>query len=152
MAKKITKKAENTAKKEVETTELTVGVVEPIKENETNVESVSTEVTSLQEEIKTEIENEIQEESNEIHTENEKIEQDFLNVVDDITNRLVEETKKKDDFLKQFENDSIVKTEDELRETLEKEIERVDAVIKEVSNKNNVPLTTYYWNGTTYNI
>lgn len=145
MAKKITKKAENTAKKEVETTELTVGVVEPIKEDEINVESVSTEVTSLQEEIKTEI-------IEEVKSKTDETEMDFIETVNAVTEKIVEEVRKKDDFLKTFEEDTAVKTEEELRDELTKEIERVDNVIKEVQQQNKTPLTTYYWNGTRYDI
>jgi len=170
MAKKITKKAEDTAKKEVETNVKYVGVVEPIKEDEVNVESVSTEVTSLQEEIETvnetveqvenietiqqeikgEIEDTANEVINEVKSKIDETETNFTETVNVVTEKIAEEMSKKDEFLKNLEKESLVKNEDELKDMISKEIERIDTVIQEISQQNKTPLTTYYWNGVQY--
>ena len=127
MAKKATKKVEN------------------IVETEVKVDNTVT-LEEVQQEIKETIEDA------EVKEESEKTELEFNEVVSAVTEKIAEEVRKKDEFLKTFESEIPVKSEEELKETLMKEIERVSEVINDVTNKNNTPLTTYYWNGMRYDI
>lgn len=133
MAKKTTKKVEN------------------IVETEIKVDNTVT-LEEVQQEIKETIEDAANEMITEVKEESEKTESEFNEVVSAVTEKIAEEVRKKDDFLKTFESEIPVKSEEELKETLIKEIERVSEVINNVTNKNNTPLTTYYWNGMRYDI
>ena len=119
------------------------------KKNEdiVNIIPEATTVEEIQQEIKEKLESDAKEVLETIENDIETTETEFNDVVSAVTEKITDEVRKKDEFLKNFESEIPTKSEEELKETLIKEIQRVDDAIKEISSKNNIPLTTYYWNG-----
>lgn len=119
------------------------------KKNEdiVNIIPEATTVEEIQQEIKEKLESDAKEVLETIENDIETTETEFNDVVSAVTEKITDEVRKKDEFLKNFESEIPDKSEEELKETLIKEIQRVDDAIKEISSKNNIPLTTYYWNG-----
>ena len=119
------------------------------KKNEdiVNIIPEATTVEEIQQEIKEKLESDAKEVLETIENDIETTETEFNDVVSAVTEKITDEVRKKDEFLKNFESEIPTKSEEELKETLIKEIQRIDDAIKEISSKNNIPLTTYYWNG-----
>ena len=119
------------------------------KKNEdiVNIIPEATTVEEIQQEIKEKLESDAKEVLETIENDIETTETEFNDVVSAVTEKITDEVRKKDEFLKNFESEIPTKSEEELKETLIKEIQRIDDAIKEISSKNNSPLTTYYWNG-----
>ena len=124
------------------------------KKNEdiVNIIPEATTVEEIQQEIKEKLESDAKEVLETIENNIEATETEFNDVVSAVTEKITDEVRKKDEFLKNFESEIPAKSEEELKETLIKEIQRVDDTIKEISSKNNIPLTTYYWNGISFDI
>lgn len=139
MAKKGTKKVEN---KEIpvvqepvtETTTETVEVV-TVEDNNEQVVDIEKEATEA---INTLVGGYVGEVNAEIDN--------MLESVKQFTNEIEDETVKKENFLTQFEANLETQTEEELRDVLKNEIDRIDNLISKIS-ENKIPMTTTYWNG-----
>lgn len=144
MAKKVTKKVETTEVVETPSVETIVETTQ-----DTLTESLEDNVviedlnTKMEQEAKEILMNTIKEASDKNKNEMEK----FANEFSSVSSEIAQETETKNNFLKGFEQSIPNKSESELKDMLEKEIERIDEVIAKVSSENKIPMTTAYWNG-----
>lgn len=144
MAKKVTKKVETTEVVETPSVETIVETTQ-----DTLTESLEDNVviedlnTKMEQEAKEILMNTIKEASDKNKNEMEK----FTNEFSSVSSEIAQETETKNNFLKNFEQSIPDKSESELKDMLEKEIERIDEVIAKVSSENKIPMTTTYWNG-----
>ena len=125
MAKKGTKKVE---------------VIEEV--NTHNIETAEEIQQSISEKIEAETQKEFDDIVNEIETSTEKTINEINDVIATFTETYKEEITQKDSFLSNFEEMVKTKTESEIKEEIQKEIDRVTNVIE-----NKIPMTTNYWNG-----